>query len=273
MCNAHNHSWDCTCGFGGDTGGGGRRGGGYQSAFIAEYVAYGAPSGGWCRDRDGTVTSYVNPNAHCPVCGATVFFYRSPYDGRVFFDQLGWPWPKHPCTDTSGYIRRTTRDSAGQSAPPTEPAWRAEGWHPLLSSRVHSAKDRLEVTGDGPDGFLELYFQRAASIDRESPIFIRPLADKPGLFEASFLRSNGAATYDSKAIAFPKQLLPVGESTVHKAITNDRDALYEMALYFLDKLAEPDIASARPYLEGAAALGHVEALIELSLLVICRVKS
>jgi len=46
-----------------------------------------------------TYPSYVNPNAHCPVCGAEVFFYQSPYGGRVFFDELGPPWPKHPCTD------------------------------------------------------------------------------------------------------------------------------------------------------------------------------
>jgi len=43
--------------------------------------------------------SYVVPNASCPVCGKIVFFYQSPHGGRVFFDDLGWPWPKHPCTD------------------------------------------------------------------------------------------------------------------------------------------------------------------------------
>src|ERR1700744_1976836 len=46
-----------------------------------------------------TYPSYVNPNARCPVCGASVYFYQSPYGGRVFFDELGPPWPKHPCTD------------------------------------------------------------------------------------------------------------------------------------------------------------------------------
>ncbi len=67
-------------------------------------------SGGWCKGyRSGasstvakafqTVVSYVNPNAHCPVCGERVFFYQSPNGGRVFFDDLGWPWPKHSCTD------------------------------------------------------------------------------------------------------------------------------------------------------------------------------
>ena len=48
-----------------------------------------------------TITSFVNPNARCPVCGDKVFFYRSPFNGRVFFDELGPPWPKHPCTDNS----------------------------------------------------------------------------------------------------------------------------------------------------------------------------
>ncbi|MES0098119.1 hypothetical protein [Mesorhizobium sp. M0019] len=49
--------------------------------------------------RFGTVVSYVNPNAHCPVCGKQVFYYQCPHGGRVFFDNLGWPWPKHGCTD------------------------------------------------------------------------------------------------------------------------------------------------------------------------------
>lgn len=46
-----------------------------------------------------SLKSYVVPNASCPVCGETVFFYQSPHGGRVFFNNLGWPWPKHECTD------------------------------------------------------------------------------------------------------------------------------------------------------------------------------
>lgn len=29
-----------------------------------------------------------------------MFFYQSPFGGKVFFDELGPPWPKHPCTDS-----------------------------------------------------------------------------------------------------------------------------------------------------------------------------
>lgn len=42
---------------------------------------------------------YVNPNARCPECHASVFFYANEHGSRVFFDHLGPPWPKHPCTD------------------------------------------------------------------------------------------------------------------------------------------------------------------------------
>jgi hypothetical protein len=42
---------------------------------------------------------FVNPNAKCPVCGDAVYFYANEHGSRVFFDDLGPPWPKHPCTD------------------------------------------------------------------------------------------------------------------------------------------------------------------------------
>jgi len=54
-----------------------------------------------------TVVSYVNPNAYCPVCGKQVFYYQSSHGGRVFFDNLGWPWPKHGCTDNPRSQRGT----------------------------------------------------------------------------------------------------------------------------------------------------------------------
>jgi hypothetical protein len=97
-CNAWNHDPDCPCDFRGGHGYGGG-GGGPRRRFFA--VAVEPASGGWSRAHgDGTVASYINPNAKCPVCRAPVIFYRSPYDGRVFFDpSLGLPWPKHPCTD------------------------------------------------------------------------------------------------------------------------------------------------------------------------------
>lgn len=35
----------------------------------------------------------------CPVCGQWVYFYSNEFESRVYFDEVGPPWPKHPCTD------------------------------------------------------------------------------------------------------------------------------------------------------------------------------
>ena len=94
MCNAWNHSLSCTCGWGGE----GARGGGNKGLFsesglnkFSDLIRI--------RYRQ-EARAYVNPNAKCPVCGTPVYFYQAPEGGRVFFDHLGKPWPKHPCTDT-----------------------------------------------------------------------------------------------------------------------------------------------------------------------------
>lgn len=51
------------------------------------------------------------------MCGETVFFYQSPYSGWVFFDSLGWPWPRHPCTDKNaaqtGTVKSPRRGTGG----------------------------------------------------------------------------------------------------------------------------------------------------------------
>lgn len=65
---------------------------------------------------DGRRASFTIPNATCPVCGASVFFYQNESGSRVFFDDLGPPWPKHPCTDNepdcSARLYRPTNSAA-----------------------------------------------------------------------------------------------------------------------------------------------------------------
>lgn len=100
-CNAHNHPSDCDCGWGGTWHGnfppGGARWGRLgkiktetprrpkldfnETSFEVEFEAL------------------TIPNASCPVCGDSVFFYQNSHGSRVFFDSLGPPWPKHWCTD------------------------------------------------------------------------------------------------------------------------------------------------------------------------------
>lgn len=112
-CNGFNHPPDCNCGWGG--------------------VYYGAPESHPSLAWPMAPGSFINPNAKCPVCGAAVFFYRSPDGGRVFFDELGPPWPKHPCT-------------AGQVATVTEPSsayWEAKAYWDKWIARVANRPWRL----------------------------------------------------------------------------------------------------------------------------------
>lgn len=53
------------------------------------------------------VETFAKPNARCPVCGASVYFYSNEHGSRVFFDELGPPWPKHPCTANEPDAQRT----------------------------------------------------------------------------------------------------------------------------------------------------------------------
>lgn len=119
-----------------------------------------------------TYPSYVNPNARCPVCGASVYFYQSPYGGRVFFDELGPPWPKHPCTDNPAvrhhfssaesracfHIGATNQPSESDSeagerkepatvTPPCLAAWVKAGWMPFVVTQIVSRPMGIEATG------------------------------------------------------------------------------------------------------------------------------
>lgn len=126
-----------------------------------------------------TYPSYVNPNARCPVCGSSVYFYQSPYGGRVFFDELGPPWPKHPCTDNplvrhhfssaEGRARMLVaapsqsektdsesvqRDEATpaksrmpDAMPPRLTAWAEAGWMPFVVTKVVSRPIGIEAEG------------------------------------------------------------------------------------------------------------------------------
>jgi hypothetical protein len=149
------------------------RGGGYGSG--RSYSSFRSTSEGEVFEFPFiTYPSYVNPNARCPVCGASVYFYQSPYGGRVFFDELGPPWPKHPCTDnpvvrhhfSSAESRarflvgatiqpRESDSEAGErketpapvTAPPRLVAWAEAGWMPFIVTRIVPRPIGIEAEG------------------------------------------------------------------------------------------------------------------------------
>lgn len=261
MCNAYNHSFDCPCGFGGDTGGGGPRAV-TRARLYAEEVLERPLSAGWTKDRRGTVESYLNPNAHCPVCGKPVYFYRSPFDGRVFFDDVGWPWPKHGCTDNGGQPRRLMRDSPEARAPRLVPQWRLEGWHPLLSARAYASADGQRLTGDFDDRFFEVRVARTEKIDINGPVLMR--VARPYLFEITFLHSTPRGVQERRTFAFNPKIASVGEDVIAQAALGDPAASYQVGAFVLWKLDDPE--RARPYLEIAGEVGLFDALVDLAVL-------
>lgn len=41
--------------------------------------------------------AFTIPNVKCRKCGLHVYYYEHPSGSRVLFDELGPPWPLHPC--------------------------------------------------------------------------------------------------------------------------------------------------------------------------------
>ncbi|MGM9428100.1 hypothetical protein [Hydrogenophaga sp. MI9] len=94
----------------------------------------------------------LNPNASCPVCGANVFFYKSPYDGRVFFDELGPPWSKHPCT-----IFYEEEIPGPSTCAQEEAAWKKNGWRYIASPRATRYGQFTELKGYSKGSRILLY--------------------------------------------------------------------------------------------------------------------
>lgn len=164
----HNHYPWCACGWCV----GGNRSGGVVSTeplekplrpVYSEYEkqqatqtlkGYGATSYSRC---------FVNPNASCPVCGQPVYFYANKNGSRVFFDELGQPWTKHPCTDNertaSGSVRARPSSRPGaeikeilsaeqkidQRILPLGRKATRDSWKLAVVIEVHFADFRMEV--------------------------------------------------------------------------------------------------------------------------------
>lgn len=174
MCNANNHPPGCSCGWGGVW---------YGSAHDdAAWLFNRAPPPRKLGRQKGTFGALAGivtvPNSRCPVCGATVFYYESPYGGRVFFDALGPPWPKHPCTDNG-----VSRTPAQASSKP----WHAKDWLPITEASIEMEVGETDVYSlNGMRGGRRYrFFFKSREIVMAEVIRVKP-ADK-GVFLVSIL--------------------------------------------------------------------------------------
>lgn len=180
MCNAWNHPIGCRCGWGGD---------GYLGAAAVRGAGSALRSfSDWAKTRYANeAKSYTNPNATCPVCNAPVFFYQSPEGGRVFFDEMGPPWPKHPCTDTLNEKERFRENRRASLAGSHRSVSRQSeaGWTPFICESVVAVPPRggaVSVKGLTSEGELTL-FVKEEYLKARAPYVMRQVA--LGMYELS----------------------------------------------------------------------------------------
>lgn len=81
------------------------------------------------------------------------FFINTPYGGKVFFDELGHPWLKHPCTDTSqkkSHFRLSVGSNDNEIVNSgRERNWEKEGWESLVCYKleIDYEIDRIRFVG------------------------------------------------------------------------------------------------------------------------------
>jgi len=85
----------------------------------ADYIARKLPK----QRQRLTCESFTRPTT-CGICGGDCFYYENEYGSKVFFDELGPPWPKHDC------IERQQR----RPKPPWQ--WQRDGYEPCVINKV-----------------------------------------------------------------------------------------------------------------------------------------
>lgn len=68
-------------------------------------------------------SSFTIPNATCPICGDHVFYYENIHGSKVWFDDLGPPWPIHGCFEknnsSTAYPKSPIQNQKVNSLPQT----------------------------------------------------------------------------------------------------------------------------------------------------------
>lgn len=179
-CNGFGHPPECNCGWGGEF--------------------HPSPGGLFIANRWLQRDSYTTPNAQCPVCAQQVFFYQSPAGGRVYFDELGPPWPKHSCTDKAGRHRQQLGERFQKK----------EGWWPLIWDEVIELRENegsVLIDSQKRPLFLRVPFPGSWS---EAPVYMRAVPGGEGVYELSTLRTRKGKTrevlftaYGNKALTIP----------------------------------------------------------------------
>lgn len=228
MCNAWNHTKDCTCGFGGD----GHLGGGwgnYSSVITKEFIDQIVEN--HKQSVKNEYDSFIIPNAICPICGASVFFYQSPYGGRVFFDELQPPWPKHPCTSKTTEVK-LIEYLKNKNKPKRKIK---HNWFPVTLHENHLKffDDYIVIAGtinkrDSTQGFKEYIVKNHDGFKYSNPLFYRETSSVD--FEISTFFSDGETIKEIRANGWKREkaikILPSSTRSLKISVGDEVEALF-----------------------------------------------
>jgi len=139
-----------------------------------------------------TYESFTIPNIRCKCCGDEIYFYQSPYGGKVFFNELGHPWEKHCCEpkccakekETISYDRLGIR-----SVTSNKPSWEKNGWTPAIFIKKESYDSYLTkiiVKSMINDREYSFFVQTTLSLDIEESFAINFRILDKNFYEISF---------------------------------------------------------------------------------------
>lgn len=228
-CNANNHSPGSDCGWGGAT-----RTGDLGSYVPVRHIIVTPPTPQQFIPADGKIWANSGvldkPNAKCPVCGQPVYFVETLYGGRVFFDELGIPWPKHPCTDNpTTYISAVAAPQDVQQIDQSH-----NGWHILTSPIVTVSDGALVIKGHlkALSKYLHLRPIDAIPVNICPPILVRP-SEYPGTYDVTFLTANPDITVVGNGVGhFVPDSAGLSDETWQAALQGDPGAENEIGWYF-----------------------------------------
>ncbi len=114
--------------------------------------------------------SYTNPNASCPKCGVSVFFYQRQGEGRVFFDELGPPWREHPCLANCDQYYHLWQP---EPSPRVKYQWQQQGWRPLFEFRFSQESATIYKLTECGVRTLTTYLKiESPRFPKSAPIFV-----------------------------------------------------------------------------------------------------
>lgn len=144
---------------------------------------------------------YLQGNARCPICSASVYFFTLENNGRVYFDEIGPPWPKHPCTDrhdspetcSSAEGESTSRDA---QARPWEAGWILLKQISVQAAELGTLRLTARIAGEG----LITFVRDDAFGEVESPATF---------LQASFIQTRPSITGQFELVLLTPDLRPM----------------------------------------------------------------